>query len=116
VKGTAVIVPNQYLGTWEFLDNNTNYHKSACLWQRKPIKIYRDGDLDNEIDYDVVQEGDEFGINQHWANGEIIETWSAGCMTIPIPYYWTWAENLRMCAKVWGKIFSTTILLKEDFN
>ncbi|MDX2304636.1 MAG: hypothetical protein NW226_17640 [Microscillaceae bacterium] len=113
--GTAVVVPGQYLQAYEFVDNTTNWHQSPCLLQKGNIKIWRDGNKDNIIDHIKTQEG-WFGIDLHWANGYYVDRWSAGCMVVPLPFYWDWIDVVRKCAKVWGNRFSVTLLEAGDLN
>lgn len=82
VEGTAVLVPDQYRDTWR-IDLHAGKYPALC--QRSgPVRVYRDGDRDNEIDLNpsTIQSG-YFGINIHRssASGEStqVDRWSAGC-------------------------------------
>lgn len=78
VDGTSILVPGQYRGCWQI-----GYHqgKYEALVQRKPVKVYRDNNKDNDLDHtDNIVEG-MFGINIHkaGANSKQVDKWSAGC-------------------------------------
>lgn len=79
VKGTAILVPNQYRGCWKI-----GYHKNLykALVQAKPVKVYRDSNKNKEYDFDpqTIDTG-VFGINIHKAgtHSYIVNNWSAGC-------------------------------------
>jgi hypothetical protein len=85
--GTAILVPGQYRATWGIgLHGSTKYE--ALTQQYGTVKVYRDGDLDAECDYDVAIDEGWFGINIHAAdmspyqgNGsrDKVGAWSAGC-------------------------------------
>ena len=46
-KGTAILVPGQYRSTWK-LDLHRGKYKALC--QRKPVKVYRDGNFNSVYD------------------------------------------------------------------
>ena len=48
-KGTAVLVPGQYRGTWQLGKHQNSYE---ALVQRKPVKVWRDNSKDEIIDYE----------------------------------------------------------------
>lgn len=115
VKGTAVIVPGQYLSSWEFRDSYVGWLQYPYFAQIKPIKVYRDPDGDKEIDEVQVQEG-LFGINLHkMGNAGVLTNylgnWSEGCCgwhpddmakyILPV---------IRESVKRYGIIFSATII------
>lgn len=80
-KGVALLCPQQVINGWEF-----GLHKGKYLaWkQKKPVKYWRDNDLDNIAESGgIVYEG-IIGANWHRANefaqSQNVENWSEGCM------------------------------------
>ena len=47
-KGTAVLIPGQYRGTWKLGKHQNKY---PALVQAKPVKVWRDNNKDSIIDY-----------------------------------------------------------------
>lgn len=82
ITGTAITVRQQVKQSHRFV-TSSNW---KSLWlgapyfkQEKPLKIYRDGDKDQDIDTEVTTTG-IYGINLHQMGlGSIIDRWSAGC-------------------------------------
>lgn len=79
VAGTGILVPGQYRGAYEL-----GKHKGVddALVQVRPVKVYRDANLDDVLDMDPakVEEG-LFGINLHHAGSDSskVDKWSAAC-------------------------------------
>ena len=51
-KGTAILVPGQYRGTWKLGKHQNNYE---ALVQRKEVKVWRDNNKDEIIDYQQLK-------------------------------------------------------------
>lgn len=84
-KGCAIIAPGQYLGMWRI---GMHQGKYRALVQVKPCTVYRDNNLDNQLDWDTAKaETGLFGINLHYvSSGTIARTvgnGSAGCQVLP---------------------------------
>lgn len=77
-SGCAILVPNQYRSTWSF---GLHKGKYKALVQCRPVKVYRDNNKNNVLDYDVPIDSGMFGINIHKAgtNSKLVDNWSAGC-------------------------------------
>lgn len=79
-KGTAILVPGQYLDSHRL---GLHQGKYKALTQMLPVKVYRDNDKDNILDPDPnkIYEG-LFGINVHKAglDSTVVEGHSAGCV------------------------------------
>ena len=78
-KGAAILVPGQYRGTYKIDKHQGKYY---ALCQKKPVKVYRDGNKDRIYDWDVnTQEEGIYGINIHKAgtDSKQVDKWSAGC-------------------------------------
>ena len=120
-KGTAVLTPGQYRGTWQIGKHQGKYE---ALVQRKPVKVYRDNSKDEIIDYNnistVVDEG-YFGINIHRSNpydqSYAINKWSAGCQVFKkVDDY---KEFMKLCndsAKIYGNSFTYTLIEEKDLR
>jgi hypothetical protein len=83
ITGTAVLAEGQYIDTWQGSWQTRFGFKSFELLQVKPVKIWRDGNKNRQIDKNVSQTG-LFGINIHTAGwNNIVDRWSAGCIVHP---------------------------------
>ena len=120
-KGTAVLVPGQYRGTWQLGKHQGKYE---ALVQRKPVKVYRDNSKDEVIDYNnivtLVDEG-YFGINIHRSNpydqSYEINKWSAGCQVFKkVDDFNAFMDLCRDSAKVYGPKFTYTLIEEKDLR
>ena len=115
-KGTAILVPCQYRGTYKIGLHRGKY-KALC--QNKPVKVYRDNNKDSVYDYDPnkLDEG-MFGINIHKAGtlSKRVNTWSAGCQVFASET--EFRAFMNYCDKQikygHGDIFTYTLLREED--
>lgn len=119
VKGTAILVPGQYRGCWEIGKHNGKY---KALVQRKPVKVYRDGNMDMIYDMypETINEG-MFGINIHRSNKgftrDTIDMYSAGCQVFNDPKKFDSFMNLcDKQAELYGNTFTYTLLDEKDLN
>jgi len=118
VKGTAIMVPNQYKKCYEI-----GLHKEyEALRQCKAMDYYRDRDKDNQFDFDINSIVTEIGYTDiHRANekGEstVVGKWSAGCMVIASSV--NFKEFMTICKnskEIWGNKFSFTLIKEEDLD
>lgn len=116
-KGTAILVPGQYRGCWEIGLHNGKYE---ALVQRKPVKVYRDGNKDDVYDMynETIKEG-LFGINIHRSNQgftrETIDMYSAGCQVFNNPDDFN--NFMNICKKqrdIYGNSFTYTLIDEDD--
>jgi hypothetical protein len=95
-----------------------------ALGQQKPVKVYRDNNLDNKYDLNEnsLEEG-IFGINIHRATGRTggtstrVDKWSAGCQVIANNN--DWHEFLDICQtarEIWGNSFTYTLIESKDIK
>jgi len=86
VTGVAVASSQYVIDSHEFVtarDWNTLWLKAPYFKQVKPIKIFRDGNKNRQVDKYVTQTG-LFGINLHRAGTlSLVNRWSAGCNVAP---------------------------------
>ena len=120
-KGTAVLVPGQYRSTWQLGKHQGKYE---ALVQRKKVKVYRDNNKDEVIDYNnITLLADEgfFGINIHRSNpydqSYVINKWSAGCQVFKkIEDYNNFIQVCRDSAKIYGNSFTYTLIEEKDLR
>ena len=119
VKGTAILVPGQYRATYK-IDKHRGKYDALC--QRKPVKVYRDGNMNDVYDLDpkTLDEG-LFGINIHrsnqWYTRTTIDQYSAGCQVFNSPTDFT--AFMRLCQKqkeIFGNSFTYTLIDEKDLD
>lgn len=122
-KGTAVLIPGQYRGTWKIGKHQNNYE---ALVQRKPVKVWRDNNKDEAIDYESfstlnpVDEG-FFGINIHRSNpyteSYVVNKWSAGCQVFKrVQDFMEFMDLCRQSSKIYGNSFTYTLIDEKDLR
>jgi hypothetical protein len=119
-KGTAVLVPGQYRGTWKLGKHQNKYD---ALVQAKPVKVWRDNNKDNVIDYqgfNTISEG-YFGINIHRSNpydkSYLVNKWSAGCQVFQsIDDYGEFLDTCKRSSNLYGNSFTYTLLTEEELR
>ena len=115
-KGTAILVPGQYRGAYQ-IDKHRGKYFALC--QKKPVKVYRDNNMNEVYDWDInsLEEG-MFGINIHKAGriSQRVDTWSAGCQVLASETDFKCFMNY--CTKQiqygFGNSFTYTLLKEED--
>jgi hypothetical protein len=120
-RGTAILMPGQYSGTWKL---GLHQGKYEALVQRRPVKVWRDNNKDRVIDYlyahQHVSEG-YFGINIHRSNpydkSYVINKWSAGCQVFQaVDDYKEFMGLCKSSADLYGNSFSYTLLTEEELR
>ena len=118
-RGVAILKPGQYRGSHKLRLHQGKY---LALGQKKPMKIYRDANLDGQ--YDLIEESvreELIGINIHRATSRAggkssrVDKWSAGCQVIADND--DWHEFLDICQaarEIHGNSFSYTLLESKD--
>ena len=118
-RGVAILKPGQYRGSHKLRLHQGKY---LVLGQKKPMKLYRDANLDGK--YDLIEESvreELVGINIHRATSRAggkssrIDKWSAGCQVIADND--DWHEFLDICQaarEIHGNSFSYTLLESKD--
>lgn len=118
-KGTAILVPGQYRGCWK-LGNHKGKYKA--LVQKRPVKVYRDGNMDMIYDMypETINEG-LFGINIHRSNEgytrQTVDMYSAGCQVFNDPR--DFESFIRLCeeqSKIYGNSFTYTLIDEKDLE
>jgi len=119
-KGTAVLVPGQYRGTWQLGKHQNNYE---ALVQRKEVKVWRDNNKDKVIDYKsfhTISEG-YFGINIHRSNpydkSYLVNKWSAGCQVFQsVDDFEEFMKICKKSANLYGNSFTYTLLTEQEIR
>ena len=117
--GAAILKEGQYRGSHMI---GLHQGKYEALRQKKPVKVYRDGNKDDfyELIEENVHEG-LYGINIHRATARKggksiqIDKWSAGCQVIAANDDFELFMNVvNIAAKVWGNSFTYTLINSND--
>lgn len=119
-RGTAVLVPGQYRGTWKLGKHQNNYE---ALVQRKEVKVWRDNNKDEVIDYrqlKLINQG-YFGINIHRSNpydqSYVVGKWSAGCQVFQrVDDFNEFMQLCRDSAELYGNSFTYTLLTEQELR
>ena len=118
-RGVAILKPGQYRGAHKIRKHQGKYD---VLGQQKPMKIYRDANLDGK--YDLIEESvreELIGINIHRATAKSggkstrVDKWSAGCQVIGSND--DWAVFMKICYQardLWGNSFTYTLIESKD--
>lgn len=119
-KGTAILVPGQYVSTYKIDKHNGKY--DALCQRNKPVKVYRDNNRDTIYDYnpDSIDSG-MFGINIHRSNElwtrTTVDNYSAGCQVFNDPKEFnSFMTIVKKAAKIYGNSFTYTLIKEEDIN
>ena len=117
--GVAILVPGQYRGSHEIRLHQGKYE---ALCQKKPVKVYRDKNMDGK--YDMLEENIHegiYGINLHRATANEggkstqIDKWSAGCQVIAANDDFKLFMELAYKAKdLYGNSFTYTLIESKD--
>ena len=109
--GCAIMVPGQYRGLYKIGPHGRKRY--TALRQKGKVKVFRDGDLDNEHDMDpeTIQESRRFYTNLHQAfDADKVRKNSAGCQVVQMEE--DFDELMEIChnaAAVWGNSFTYTL-------
>lgn len=116
--GVAILVPGQYRGSHTI---GLHQGKYEALKQQKPVKVYRDNNMDGK--YDMIEENIKegiFGINIHKAGSRVegstqIDKWSAGCQVLSKESDFNQLmEIAHKSAALYGKSFTYTLIESKD--
>jgi hypothetical protein len=88
-EGVAILACGQYVDVYKIDEHGSSGYLALCQ-RNGSVTIYRDGDLDNVLDFDesTLKEGQWIGINLHastsypYSSGtdkDEVGAWSAGC-------------------------------------
>lgn len=116
-NGCAILVPGQYRSSHKIRLHSGRYE---ALGQCGPLRVFRDGDLDNEHDLDseTIQESSSMGLNVHHGyNAKYVERNSAGCQVIRFTKdFDEFMHICRMAAATWGNKFTYTLFDHDSLS
>ena len=113
--GCARLVVGQYRGSHTI---GLHQGKYEALRQQKPVKVYRDSNLDLEYNEDKITEG-IYGINIHKAGQDStwVENWSAGCNVFKrVKDFDQFMKICKKAAKIHGNSFTYTLIESSDIK
>lgn len=118
IRGTAILVPNQYRGVYAIRKHLGKY--DALCQTNGVVKTYRDNDKDNILDMDEksITTG-MYGINIHRSNpyteSAEIGKWSAGCQVFQkVSDFNEFMEICYKSRKMYGNHFTYTLMLESE--
>ena len=119
-KGTAILVPGQYKGTYQvgWHGSKTNGHQ-ALVQRGGKVKVWRDNNRDETPDYHGPEEEGWFGINIHKHRGSSARVntggVSAGCQVFQDSRdFYEFMETCEIASRKWGNSFTYTLLEEKD--
>ena len=121
-KGTAILVPDQYKGTYRVGWHGSKANGHTALVQRGgKVRVVRDNNRDAKPDYHSEEEDGWFGINIHKHRGASarINTGgvSAGCQVFKdTRQFYEFMEVCELASDKWGNSFTYTLLSEGDIS
>lgn len=117
VEGTAILAPGQYVNAFKLGMHKGQY---KCLVQRLPVKIIRDFNRDNKLDFDSEKVVEEMaGIELHYAgkNSKKVGKWSGGCQVTQDEHGCESIVNVcEQSAQLYGNAVTYTLITEEDLQ
>lgn len=119
--GTAVIKEGQYIKAWQFRDTFDEFLKYPYFRQVGPIDYFRDGNKDLKVDHVQEQQDKVFGTHWHRmskinAVGNLeVNNWSEGCFGAMENDFEKIFPIVRASVKLYGDLFTGTIINSSDF-
>ncbi len=117
-KGAAILQPGQYRNVYQ-IDLHGGKYKALCQ-RGGPVRVWRDGDMDNELDMCGQTDEGYFGINIHRASvndSERVGRYSAGCQVLQkADDFNTLMALAERSEKIRGNAFSYTLLNENDLS
>lgn len=114
-KGCAILVPGQYRRSHQ-IGNHRGYE--ALVQSGNAVKVYRDNNKDEILDYNVNEMSGYFGINIHRAypdNIEDIGKNSAGCTVFKHPDdFEKFMDICRTSRNEYANLFTYTLIEEKD--
>lgn len=120
VRGTAIMVPDQYRGVYKIGLHQSKY---KALRLDGNIKVYRDNNKDDILDFDpsTIEEGNPYcNIHHAGEDSAVVENWSAGCQVIKSMKEWNrFMAGVYKCADTWSgrdkERFTYTLFTEAQF-
>lgn len=125
--GVAILAPGQYRGAYEIGPHGRSRYEA--LVQRGPVKVFRDTDLDTELDFapQSIDEG-HFGINIHASSmspytddsdksNARVGPWSGGCQVFARNHdFVQFMALVKRSMKTYGKRLSYTLITEAQIR
>ena len=110
--GTAILVPDQYRGTYRI---GTHRTYTALVQRNSKVRIWRDDNKDTEPDYVGPEQEGFFGINIHKHSGPDNRKYtggvSAGCQVFRSSRdFYEFMDTCDKAAEKWGNGFTYTLI------
>lgn len=122
VKGTAILVPGQYRGVYK-IDKHGGKYEALCQ-RNGPVKVWRDSNRDDVLDWSGPEYEGMYGINLHHASynpsrpSTVVNKWSAGCQVhAGIHTFERMMSLARLQIKhhpTWAQAFTYTLITEDD--
>jgi len=116
--GTAIMVPGQYRGAYKIGMHRGQYQ--ALVQRGGKVRIWRDNNRDEILNYEEDEVDGFFGINIHRATAHgaspEVNKWSAGCQVFQDSD--DFAEFMALVNKSsekYGPVFSYTLIVPKNF-
>ena len=119
-KGTAILAPGQYRGTYKIDKHNGKYN--ALCQRNKPVKVYRDNNRNKVYDYNPnTLDVGMFGINIHRSNEfwtrATVDQYSAGCQVFNDPKeFSSFMTLVKKSAAIYGNCFTYTLITENELT
>lgn len=119
-KGTAVLVPGQYLNKYTVRKHDGAY-EAFC--QKKDagceVKVWRDANEDGKLNPDKSKTHDAWGINIHRSDPDgctiAVQSYSAGCQVFRcVAQFKSFMDTVRIAKEKYGNTFTYTLLDQAD--
>lgn len=119
VKGTSILIPNQYVNCWTIGYHGSGVNRHEALVQIRNVNVWRDNNKNSTIEINpLIRDAGIFGINIH-STGILsfvpnhVDKFSAGCQVIR--RYDTFKNKFIPLVKASGyKQFTYTLLKESD--
>ena len=118
-KGAAILVPNQYRGTYRIGTHGGKRKYTALVQRGGEVEVYRDNNRDSKADTNVSTEKGMFGINihRHWGSDEREYTGgvSAGCQVFQSSVdFYEFMDTCNKAADAFSNSFTYTLVKESD--
>lgn len=119
--GTAIIVPNQYTSAFQFINSYEEFTEYPYFRLKGKLDYYRDGNKDLKVDKSVIVKGKNYKTHFHrmskkGVTGKPVNNWSLGCIGVEEPNMKAIIPIVEESVKLYGDIFTITILETIDFK
>ena len=120
-KGTAILVPDQYRGTYIIGTHGSKPGYTALIQRGTKVRVVRDNNRDAKPDYHMPEEDGWFGINIHKHRGSDARVntggVSAGCQVFQSSKdFHEFMETCEIACDTYGNSFTYTLLDEKSIG